>query len=99
MNSIAASALCAALPAFVMVGSAQAVKPSPASQTTPAPGASQTARAPFTPSAPDQRISQSRPLFVVGGVPVVVWAPVQPPYNGRMSRTAAAGPLWDPDAF
>jgi len=111
MNKIAASDQSAAISAsaailasavilaFMTVGSAQAGKPSPAGKTQPAPGASQTARAPYSPPGPDQGVGQSRPLFVVGGVPVVLWAPVQPPYNSRMNRPAAAGQWWDSEAF
>jgi hypothetical protein len=37
---------------------------------------------------------QSRPLFRIGGLPVYVGAPVEPPYNAAANRNLAADPFW-----
>jgi hypothetical protein len=36
-------------------------------------------------------------LFEIGGLPVHVWAPVQPGYNTEANRNLAADPLWGPN--
>jgi hypothetical protein len=87
--------------AYVLMGmnagaSAQRVTPAPLPST---PAASQTLQAPYAPRNPDRSAAQSSPLFRIGQVPVVLWAPVQPPYNSKVNRSQAANPLWDVDAF
>ena len=46
--------------------------------------------------APEPDDRQSRPLFKIGGLPVRVYAPVEPPYNAAANRNLAADPLWGP---
>jgi hypothetical protein len=46
--------------------------------------------------APEPSDLQSRPLFTIGGLPVRVWAPVEPHYNAAANRNIAADPLWGP---
>jgi hypothetical protein len=46
--------------------------------------------------APEPDDRQSRPLFKIGGLPVHVYAPVEPPYNAAANRNLAADPLWGP---
>ena len=46
--------------------------------------------------APEPDDGQSRPLFKIGGLPVHVYAPVEPPYNAAANRNLAADPLWGP---
>jgi hypothetical protein len=40
---------------------------------------------------------QSRPLFNIGGLPVYVGAPVEPPYDSAENRNLAADPIWGAD--
>jgi hypothetical protein len=99
MNKIIATAMAAivstAMSAAVL---AQRVTPTPAA-LTPAASQTQTLQAPYAPTNPDRSVAQSRPLFSIGQLPVVVWAPVQPPYNSKLSGTQAANALWDVNAF
>jgi hypothetical protein len=39
----------------------------------------------------------SRPLLKIGGLPVYVGAPVEPPYNSAANRNLAADPIWGAD--
>jgi hypothetical protein len=39
---------------------------------------------------------RSAPLFTIGSLPVRVWAPVEPHYNGDANRDPAAESLWGP---
>jgi hypothetical protein len=78
---------------------AQAQNPPSPNQATPAAATSQTLTAPAIQSNPDQSVSQAHPLFTIGREPVVVWAPVPAPYDAHMNRSAAANPVWNPDAF
>jgi hypothetical protein len=64
-----------------------------------APAASQTTQAPYAPTYPDQGPAGSTPLFNIGKVPVVVWAPVEPPYNSKSNGTVAANWPWTGDAY
>lgn len=43
--------------------------------------------------APGPRAQQPTPLFLLGGLPVVVWTRVPPPYDVTANRSAAANPL------
>jgi hypothetical protein len=52
----------------------------------------------YYPTPPLQGESQRRPLFTFGGVNVDVWAPVEPPYDPHIDRSAAADPFWGGDA-
>jgi hypothetical protein len=36
-----------------------------------------------------------QPLWTIGGLPVAIWAPVPPPYNMQVNRSAAADPFYD----
>jgi hypothetical protein len=59
----------------------------------PSPATSQSLIAPYTP--PGASIPTTpRHLFSIGNLPVGVWAPVEPPYDSRANRTAAANPAW-----
>jgi hypothetical protein len=63
------------------------------------PAASQTLQSPYIGSNPDRSVGDARPLFFIGQLPVVVWTPVQQPYNSKNYRTQAARSLSDVDAF
>ena len=43
--------------------------------------------------APGPRAQGPTPLFMLGGLPVVVWTRVSPPYDVTANRSAAANPL------
>jgi hypothetical protein len=58
------------------------------------PGASETIQAPTVQPNPPAPIPELTPLFRLGDVPVVVWAPVEPPYDSNANRNNAANPLW-----
>ncbi|HEX2941821.1 MAG TPA: hypothetical protein VHO91_12300 [Rhodopila sp.] len=49
---------------------------------------------PFMRPTPPAPPPGPRTLFKIGNLPVVLWAPVQPPYDSRANRNAAANPLW-----
>ncbi|HEY4044331.1 MAG TPA: hypothetical protein VGM32_21135 [Rhodopila sp.] len=66
--------------------------------SAPAPGANQTLQAPYTPRNPNLGPGEAHPLFTIGREPVVVWAPVEPPYSSKMNRSQAGNPVWDTDA-
>jgi hypothetical protein len=81
-----------------------ATLPAHAQRTTPpavpqAAGTNQTTQAPYTPNYPDRSAADSRPLFHIGQLPVVVWAPVQSPYNAKANGTLAANWPWEPGAY
>jgi hypothetical protein len=59
------------------------------------PNTSQTTAAPVPAQNPQGTVQQSVPLFTIAGVPVRVWAPIEPSYDPNMNRTAAEGPMWD----
>jgi hypothetical protein len=63
------------------------------------PSANQTTQAPYTSISPDRSAAESRPLFYIGQLPVVVWAPVQAPYNSKANGTFAANWPWEPGAY
>ena len=48
------------------------------------------------PVAPEQGNQQPRRLFTIGGLPVNIYTPVEPPYSPAMNRNLAADPLWAP---
>jgi hypothetical protein len=92
---VGASALILATTAF-----AQVKKPPAAdTQARQVPVASQTTTAVPDLNNPEASVSQPRPLFKIGELPVGVWAPVEPPYDSRMNRDQAGNPVWDWDAF
>lgn len=97
MKNLATGAFAALTLTVAALASAHAQSPSVPEQNQQSAGASQMLQAPFTPTTPDARAAQSRPLFMIGNLPVVVWAPVEPPYNGNMNRSAASDPMFDPD--
>jgi hypothetical protein len=81
-----------------------ATLPAQAQRTTPPPApqsvaANQSTQAPYTPNYPDRSAADSRPLFHIGQLPVVVWAPVQSPYNSKANGTLAANWPWEPGAY
>ena len=65
-----------------------------ATHAQPALDQTQTTQAPFyypttqPPPAPE-------PLFNIGGIPVDVWAPVEPSYDARINRNLASDPQWE----
>ena len=91
----------AAVLALVVTTAASAQVKQPAADPPPRPVASesQTVTAQPVPTNPDATVTQPRPLFNIGKVPVVVWAPVEPPYDANMNRTQAANPVWDGTGF
>jgi hypothetical protein len=100
MNKIIVS-IGGALVLLAMTGSgyAQQRTPRPTPQP-PVPAAGQTLQAPYTPTAPYQGPDQSRPLFHIGNLPAVVWAPVQPHYSSKLNSTQAGnGLMWNADAY
>lgn len=81
----------------VLLTTASAVaQPAPAggSRSVPAPSSGQTLTAPYTRAPEPPRPPQRRPLFTIFNMPVVVWAPVQPPYDPRSKLEPAANPYW-----
>ena len=67
-------------------------------QSAAVPGTTETTQASTIPSGPGQGTQQSAPLFMIGRMPVQVWAPVESPYNANMNRTAADNPMWEAGA-
>jgi hypothetical protein len=98
MSKIVTSIIGASTLLALTGGAVQARDPAPAQPPQPPP-ASQTTQAPYTPTNPDQSAAGSVPLFHLGQVPVVVWAPVQAPYNSKANGTQAANGLWDAGAY
>ncbi len=96
MNNVIASVFAASVLLAATVVPAEAQSPPTPGRTVQASVASQTTQAPFNSTNPDQSVSQSRPLFTIGRLPVTVWAPVEQFYDARMNRTAAANPIWEP---
>ena len=43
----------------------------------------------------DEANQGTHTLFSIGDLGVHVWAPVEPPYDSSMNRTAAGDPAWD----
>jgi hypothetical protein len=78
---------------------AQVRSPPVPDPAAPVAATSQTLRAPAVPSNPDQSVAQAHPLFNIGREPVVVWAPVEAPYNAHMNRSQAANPVWESEGF
>ncbi|HQT76784.1 MAG TPA: hypothetical protein PLD10_06990 [Rhodopila sp.] len=58
------------------------------------PVSGRTATQPFMRPTPPAPPPGPRPLFTIGNLPVVLWAPIQPPYDSRANRNNAANPLW-----
>jgi hypothetical protein len=88
--TLTASALVAATTA-----SAQVKKPTADPPPRPVQAESQTVTAQSVPTNPDATVSQPRPLFNIGNLPVDVWAPVEPPYDANMNRNQAANPVFE----
>ena len=63
-------------------------------QRAPAPSSGQTLTAPYMREPAPPPLQQRRPLFTIFNMPVVVWAPVQAPYDSRHNLDAAANPFW-----
>jgi hypothetical protein len=85
--------------AMIGTGHAQQRTQKPQPQP-PVPAASQTTQAPYTPNYPNRAPDQSRPLFHIGQLPAVVWAPVQPYYSSKLNGTQASnGLMWGVDAY
>jgi hypothetical protein len=59
----------------------------------------QTLQAPYAPSNRDDSAASAHPLFHIGQMPVVVWAPVQKPYSAAMNGNLSANSLWDAGSF
>ena len=64
-------------------------------QRSEVPSASQTTTAQSVPAGTGRNIPESKPLFMIGGVGVYLWAPVEPPYDANANRNLAADPLWE----
>jgi hypothetical protein len=92
--ALTASALMAATAA-----SAQVKKPAADPPPRPVQAESQTVTAQSIPTNPDASVTQPRPLFNIGNVPVDVWAPVEAPYDANMSRNQAANPVFEEGGF
>ncbi len=100
MNTFIGTVMGAAVLLAATIVSAQAQRVTPvAAPNPPAAGTTQTLQAPYTATNPDQSAAGSRPLFHIGQLPVVVWAPVQPPYNAKANGTVAANWPWTGDAY
>jgi hypothetical protein len=98
MNTVVTTVMGAAvLLGMTVIASAQRVTPAPT--PPPIPAANLTTQAPYTSTNPNQGVEQARPLFHIGKLPGVIWAPVEPPYNSKLNGTQAANPLWNSDAF
>ena len=71
-------------------------QPAPAHgpQTAPAPGAGQTMTAPYMRAPEPPPVKPRKPLFTIFNMPVIVWAPVQPPYSSGANLDPAANPTW-----
>ena len=91
---LGASALVVADTAFAQVRKSAVDAP-----TRQLPAATQTMRAAPVPANPEASVNAPISLFKIGKVPVIVWTPVEPPYDARLNRTAAANPLWDEEGF
>ncbi len=68
--------------------------PAPGSRTTAAPGGGQTMTAPDTKALAPLPDRQPRPVFTIFNMPVVVWAPIQPPYDPRSKLEPSGNPSW-----
>lgn len=88
MNRTVARIFGASALMVTMIASAQAQSPA-------VPSATQTTEAPVPLANPAGTAQQSAPLFTIAGVPVRVWAPIEPSYDPNMNRTAAQGPMWE----
>lgn len=40
---------------------------------------------------------QNPPIFIIGHLPVYIWAPVEAPNDAHMNRNGAANPIWESD--
>jgi hypothetical protein len=94
MLALKALALVAATAA-----SAQVKQPATDPPPRPLPSENQTITAQPVPTNPDATVTQPRPLFNIGNLPVDVWAPVEAPYDANMNRNQAANPVWDGAGF
>jgi hypothetical protein len=89
----------AALTLVATAASGQVKQPVADPPPRPVPSESQTITAEPVPTNPDASVTEPRPLFNIGNVPVDVWAPVEPPYDANMNRNQAANPVWDGSGF
>ncbi|HBK07950.1 MAG TPA: hypothetical protein DDZ81_19195 [Acetobacteraceae bacterium] len=71
-------------------------QPAPANgpRGSTSPSAGQTLTAPYTRAPEPPPAPQRRRLFTIFNMPVVVWAPVQPPYDSGANLDPAANPSW-----
>jgi hypothetical protein len=98
MKMFSTLALTASILVMATAASAQVKSPNP----NPAPrrvaleSQTVTARPPLP--NPDATVTEPRPLFKIGKVPVEVWAPLEPPYSVHMNRNEAANPIWEEGA-
>ena len=61
----------------------------------PPPQISGTVQSPVILPGPIAPEITQQPLLTIGGLPVEIWAPVPPPYNMQVNRSAAADPFYD----
>jgi hypothetical protein len=102
MSKIVASIIVASTLLALTGAPVQARGPTAAPAQPPLPlppAASQTTQAPYISANPDRSAAESVPLFHIAQVPVVVWAPVQAPYNSKANGTQAANAVWDVGAY
>jgi len=95
MNMISAVGLgvLALMAATVATGRAQNA-PSGRTKTSKVPAISQEKKVQSIPTITERSVPEATPLFMIGGVPVYLWAPVEPPYNAHANLDPAADPLW-----
>jgi hypothetical protein len=87
MNTISAAILGASALMVATVAPGRA-------QNSEVPSMSQTTRVQSAPAGTGRTVPQLTPLFTIGGVPVYLWAPVEPPYNTHAGQDLATDPLW-----
>jgi hypothetical protein len=85
MNTISAVVLGASALLVATVASGRA-------QNSEVPSMSQTAKIQSAPAGTERNMPQLTPLFMIGGVPVYLWAPLEPPYDAHANAT---DPLWE----
>lgn len=82
------AALLAAAPALAQPA------PTTGPRTTAAPAAGQTLTAPDTKALGPLPNRQPRRVFTIFNMPVVIWAPIQPPYDPRSKLEPSSNPSW-----
>ena len=95
MNMIGAVGLGVFALMVVTVASGRAqTSPSGRTKNSEVPSISQEKMVQSVPAGTEKSVSEFTPLFMIGRVPVYLWAPVEPPYNPNANRDPAADPLW-----